>query len=144
MYNQLEKIPCEVKHITGGLCSVTFTMPENQINAFVLMLTSLSNLFRGLGWRAKTNLDAIHERNQLKEPQRQARLELYEKETCAMYKEYINKGNTPRESLSLTVSQISNRFEFSSYDIVKTCLTKNKLLKNTGFYASRHKLSDAQ
>lgn len=136
-YSDLENIPCEVKYLSTGLCSVTFVMPEHQINGFVLMLSSLAGLFRGLGWKAKTNIDSIHQRNESKKIEHDKLIARFESDTVETFRALVESGVSPRESLSLTVSRIHCQYEFSSYEIVKNCLTKNKCLKKTGFYKEK-------
>ena len=139
---QLETLPCEVINCNQGLATISITLPSDQINGFVALLTSLAVLFRGLGWKTKTNIEAIHERENLKSADRNERLLAFESVVCESFQEYLKKGNTPREALSLTVSSVHTQYEFSSYDIVKNCLSKNKLLKKTGFYKNRHKYDE--
>jgi len=136
-YTDLETMPCHVEHLPDGICSVTFTMPESQINSFVLMLSSLAGLFRGLGWKAKTNIDAIHARNMEKQETKNLLIQEFEKATVASFNDFMETAKTPPEALSLTVANIKCRYEFASYDIIKKCLIKNKCLKNTGFYKKR-------
>lgn len=139
LINQIENIPCQVVPAGHGLATITFTLPEESINAFVALLTSLAGLFRGLGWKSKTNIDCIHERIEQKKPVVEAlRLE-YENAVISVYSDFLRKGETPRCALSLTASKIIEQYKFSSFDQVKNCLTKNKMLKKTGFYKSRHK-----
>jgi len=136
----LETIPCDIRPSLDGNCQVTFTIPETEINAFVMMLNGLSSLFKSLAWKQKTNIDAIHMRNEAKAAQIEAYQREYETAVCETYSEYFKREQNSRVAFSLTVSKIKNRFENSSYDNVKKCLTKNKLLKKTGFYSSRYKI----
>lgn len=131
---QFELMPCEVKYLSEGICSITFTLPEGQINAFVLMLTSLGSLFRNLGWKAKINIDSIHERNLIKEKESLNKIIQFENDVVALFKKLTLTSTSPREALSLTVSQIFEQYPFSSFDIVKLVLTRHKCLKKTGFY----------
>lgn len=135
----IQNIPCEIKAVNADICSVTFTLPVTQINAFVLLMSSLTVMLRGLGWKVKTNNDLIHAKIKKDEPETVKFHQEYEEKVLTTYNDYINKGNTPRESLSLTVSYVAKLYPFSSFDIVKNCLSKNKMLKKTGFYKSRHK-----
>jgi hypothetical protein len=134
----IESIPCEVKNVTADLVQVTFTLPACHINDFVMMLSSMTQLFRGLGWKAKTNRDGVLLRHAQREPEIAKRNEEYEKAVCDCFLKNIKRSETPREALSLTVSQIFQDYPFSSYDIVKNCLTRNKMLKKSGFYKARH------
>lgn len=137
----IQNIPCKFENIDNNLCNVTFTMPVQYLNAFVLMLQSLSTLLKGVGWQAKCEIES----NRSRSPERQAEIaqfqEHFESACCEMFTKYLNGGSSSREAFSLTVSMIKKDFPFSSYDIVKKCLTKNKLIKKTGFYASRHKMT---
>lgn len=137
VYRQIETLPCDVRQVQEGLFSVTFTMPENQIKHFVAILNSLTGLFQNMNWKAKTNMDAIHIRNAAAQIEHDKILEQYEKYTLLTYQTFVDAGNSSREALSLTVSKVHERYAFSSYDNIKKCLTKNKLLKNTGFYKTR-------
>lgn len=140
LLNQIESIPCQVSCTGNGFATVTFTLPEENINGFVALLTSLASLFRGLGWKTKTNIDAIHARNKATESERNNRIQEFEDYVCLIFSDFAKTVNNPRECLSLTASRVHMKYDFSSYDIVKNCLSKNKLLKNTGFYKSRHKI----
>ena len=140
LYTDIENIPCQILSSNNGYSTISFTLPDVNVNAFVLLLTSLSSLFRGLGWKTKTNLDAIHERTAASKPFNDQRLLDYENAVVKTFADFIKKGEEPRAALSLTVSAVITQFEFSSFDNVKKCLTKNKLLKKTGFYKSRHKI----
>lgn len=142
--SQIENLPCQIVSCSDGLATITFTMPENQIDGFVALLSSLSILFRGLGWKTKTNIEAIHQREKLAQPERESRLLAFEKSVCDTFIDYVSKSSNPREALSLTVSAVGYVYEFSSYEIVKNLLTKNKLLKKTGFYKSKHKFFPAE
>jgi hypothetical protein len=130
----IQNLPCNIKHIDQHNCLVTFTLPIDHVNAFVAMLSGMAGLFRGLAWKAKTNIDAIHERNLQKQKDIDALIAAYELVVCEMFKNYVNAGEQPRTAFSLTVSNIKKDFINSSYDNVKRVLTKNKLLKKTGFY----------
>ncbi len=138
-YQVAMSIPCEVKHIDTENVAITFVLPAAHINSFVLMLQSMAELFRGLGWKAKTNRDGIHLRTKENEAQIKDRNERYYKFVCDTFTDQLAKSKNAREALSLTVSLAIIDYPFSSYDIVKNCLSKNKLLKNTGYYKSRHK-----
>lgn len=136
-YSEMENMPCHVEYLQDGVCSVTFTLPESQINAFVLMLTSLSSLFRGLGWKAKTNIDAIHERNVQRIESQNTLIKEFENATIDAFKKFSDSGYNAKEAVSLTVANIKLRYAFASYDIIKKCLIKNKSLKSTGYYKKR-------
>lgn len=135
----IETIPAEIHSQNNGNASVTFFLPEEHINAFILLLNSLESLFRGIAWKQKTDIDAIHARTDSQIAKVNERNEEYKNAVCRLFVEFVTAGNTPREALSLTVSQIYEDYSFSNYEIVRNCLTKNKLLKKTGFYAERHK-----
>lgn len=137
--HQLETIPCNIVSSSDGLATVTFTIPEEHINGFVAMLNSLATLFRGLGWKTKTNIDAIHQREDRRAPGREQRIQQFETSCVETFQSYIKKGDTPREAFSLTVSAIKYIYEFSSYEIVRNVLTKHKLLKKTGYYKNTSK-----
>ncbi|MBT1071620.1 hypothetical protein [Pelotalea chapellei] len=136
-HHPISKLPCDVKMIESGLYSVTFIMPESQISPFVGILNSLTDLLQGLSWRVKTNIDGIHARNAVQQIKNDEILVEYEKHAVTVFQTLVNKGNSPRESLSMTVSKVHEKFPFSSFDSIKKILTKNKLLKNTGFYKSK-------
>jgi hypothetical protein len=135
--NQIESLPCSVQ-VNSGLATITFTMPEENVNAFVALLSSLANLFRGLCWKTKTNIDAIHERINTTLEEREQRLKDYETCVADTFKTFLLNGISPKEALSRTIISVKEPYPFASYDNVKSCLTKNKLLKKTGFYKSRH------
>lgn len=132
--SQLENLPCKVDVEQSGLASVTFTLPEEQVTGFVAVLTSLSTLFRGVAWKTKTNNDSIHRRNLASLPERLNRIGEFEMCCEETFLSYLKNGDSPRECLSLTVSAVSSKFEFASYDIIKNVLTKKRLLKKTGYY----------
>lgn len=137
--HELETVTSEIHSLNNGESAVTFYLPEEHIQAFVLLLNSLEGLFRGIAWKQKTDIDAIHARTRLQVAKVNERNKQYENDVCALFVDLIKQGNTPREALSLTASQIYETYEFSNYTIIKNCLTKNKLLKKTGFYSERHK-----
>lgn len=140
----LENLPCEYSYINDKTCKITFTLNPEILPAFVLIMQSMTGLFRGLVWRGKTNIDAIHERVNESAPVIEAKRNIYDRKTCAYFNQYIEDGKNPKESLSLTVEKLKKEYGYASYDNVKYCLSKNKLLKKTGFYKSRHKYSFPQ
>lgn len=89
---ELENIPSEIHHLNNGNCSVTFYLPEEHINAFVLLLNSLAALFRGIVWKQKTNIDAIHARTTTQIANINERKEQYENAVCKLFVEYIKSG----------------------------------------------------
>ena len=138
---RISSIPYEVKPVDKETVALTLVMPIANVNAIVMMLSCFYDLFKGLSWKAKTNPATLSARaKEIHAESRDITAE-YENAVVKMYVQYIDKNNTPRESLSLTASKISETYDFSSFDMVKSCLTKNKLLKNTGFYKSRHKIT---
>ncbi len=136
----IENLPCKVEYINNGFCSVTFNIEESELNGFVLMLNGLSGLFRSLKWKSKINIDVIHANNEKKKEKQNEDMKHFENDVCKMYSELFIREQNSRVAFSLTVSKIKNQYAFSSYDIVKNCLTKNKYLKKTGFYSNRHKI----
>lgn len=136
---EIQNIPTDVQILNDAYAIVSFTIPTDAIRPFMFMFQSLSGLMQNVAWKVKTNESLIHSRNEKQKSAIEERQVDYEKAVIETYKNYINQGNTPRESLSMTTSALNNHYSFSSYDNVKKMLTKNKLLKNTGFYGSRHK-----
>ncbi len=136
----IENLPSTVSFCENGFATITITLPEEHVNGFVALLTSLASLFRGLCWKQKTNIEGIHARNKLKEEEKKQVLQAFEDDVCRTFKDYTKTSSNCREAVSLTASSIIQKYEFSSYDIVRNCLTKNKLLKKTGYYKSRHKI----
>jgi deoxyadenosine/deoxycytidine kinase len=136
---QIENIPCNVSYINNGLCSITFQIPQSDLSSFVAILSGLSGLFRSCSYKAKINDEIIHERIEKKQPDIEKRNREFEADCCKMYCDYLKREQNPWLAFSLTVSKIKTMYDFSSYDIVKKCLTKNKYLKKTGFYSNRHK-----
>jgi hypothetical protein len=134
-----ERIPHKVDIIDPETSSVTFIIPAASVRAFVAVFSSFAELFRSVDWKQRTHPKAIAARNASRACEIDLHVEKYETAVISTYKEFLSQGNTPRESLSLTATKIGEHFVFSSYDMVKSCLQKNKLLKNTGFYKSRHK-----
>lgn len=130
----IQNIPCSVDVVDDDLCNVTFTLPTSQIQAFIMMFSSITHLLRGIGWKVKTNDRLIEKRNKMKEAEI---LKFNQEFNSAVVTSFLSNMETcvsPREALSCTLSEINNRFEFASYDIIRNALIKNKLLKNTGFY----------
>lgn len=134
-----DRIPHTVEIIDENTSSVTFILPSASIRAFIAVILSFADLFRAVEWKQKIHPHAIATRNDSRLENIDAHVEKYETAVISTYKEYLSQGNTPRESLSLTATKIGDHFAFSSFDMVKNCLSKNKLLKNTGYYKSRHK-----
>lgn len=134
---EINNIPCEFKHLNNNQCAITFTLDSNIIPAFVALMQSLASLFTGLAWKQKTNLEQVRQRIKESEPERESYRQEYENTVCAIFNNYIEKGENPRVSLSLTISSVHSQYPNSSYDNVKNCLTKNKLLKKTGFYKQK-------
>lgn len=137
----IENTNCKVEYLSNGYCSATFYIEERQINQFVAMMNGLTSLFRTLTWKAKTNDDLIHKHIAEKKTDHEKVILAFENDVCRLFQEYSEREQNSRLALSLTVSKIKIQYDFSSYDIVKNCLTKNKLLKKTGFYKSRHKIT---
>lgn len=135
----IQNIPCEVNPINEEFCTLTFTLPTQYINDFMMVFSSLSNLMHGIRWKIKTNEKLIKERIAKKKPEIDAINERYENDLCLLYQKHFETEQNPRVALSLTVSEINKTYPFSCYDICKKLLTKNKLLKKTGFYKSRAK-----
>jgi len=134
---QIESMICEVKSVENGMATITLCMPQEFVSGFVALLASLAGLFRGLGWKIKTNIDAIHQREQVRLQGAASRMAKFDESVMQSYGDFILKGYSPKDSIKLTVKAVSYVYEFSSYDIVKNILSKNKLLKNTGFYSSK-------
>lgn len=136
----IDQIPCKVEYLDCGDCAVTFNISEKDVIGFVTMLNGLTGLFRSLNWKAKTNIDSIRSRLYVQKTEQEKLVICFENDACRMYTDFFEREQNSRLALSLTVSKIKNQYDFSSYDIIKNCLTKNKLLKKTGFYKSRHKI----
>lgn len=135
----ITRIPHEVKTIDAETVALTFYLPAASLNAFIMMFSCFADLFRGVAWKAKTNPKTIQIRNEAKQADIEKMTERYNAAVIKIFMQYIDKGNTARQAMSLTVSEVHKEFPFSSFDQVKNCLSKNKLLKNTGYYKSRHK-----
>lgn len=138
----INRIPHEVKVIDEETTSVTFILPSCAVKGFVMMFMCFADLFRSVDWKQRTHPKGIQLRNDKKRPEIEETIQRYENAVLSTFKTYCENGNTPRESLSLTVSKVSEHFPYSSYDMVKNCLSKNKMLKKTGFYKSRHKYEE--
>jgi len=137
---KLETIPCNIAAIGPGISNVTFTLPDEEVHSFVLMLTGLAGLFKSVSFKQKCDIDAVHMRIEQQKAEVEQYQQEYENAVCAMYAEFYKREQDSRLAFSLTVLKIKNKYPNSSYDIVKNCLTKNKLLKKTGFYKNRHKI----
>jgi hypothetical protein len=131
---QLETLPCTVKLSDSGLADITFTLPQDQISGFICLLSSLVIMFRNLRWKTKIDIDSIHAREALKTPDRNERLLAFETAVCERYMKYVSNGCDAREAFSCTLSSVQDDFEFAKWDHVRNILTKNKLLKKTGYY----------
>lgn len=136
---KMNQIPCNVEVLNDAYSIVSFTIPTDCIRSFVLMFESLSSLMKNVQWKIKTDDKLIHSRNEKKQQAIDDRVNEYNSRTIETFKTYLNQGVDAREAFSLTVSAMGKQYAFSSYDNIKNVLTKNKLLKNTGFYKSRHK-----
>jgi hypothetical protein len=102
----LGQTPCDVKYLPNNMCQVTFTIHQQEITMFQLIFETLSVVFKNLAWKAKTNIDAVHQRisdNQLKND---AIVFQYESEVVDMFKAQSQQTISPREAFSLTVSLI--------------------------------------
>lgn len=138
----VSRIPHSVEVIDEETTSVTFVLPSCAAKGFIMMFMSFADLFRSVDWKQRMHPRGIQLRNEKKKPEIEEMAQRYENAVITTFKTYCDNGNTPRESLSLTVSKVHEHFPFSSYDMVKTCLSKNKMLKKTGFYKSRHKFDE--
>lgn len=134
---EINNIPCDFRHLDDNQCAVTFTLPADIIPAFVALMQSLASLFTGLAWKQKTNLEQVRQRIKASEPERMQYKQDYENKVCAIFNDYVEKGENPRTALSLTASAMHPEYPNSCFDTVKNCLTKNKLLKKTGFYKQK-------
>lgn len=132
----IEQTPCNVKYLQHDMCQVTFTIHQQDIQAFQLMFSSFATLFKNLAWKAKTNIHVIHQRIQENQSRTQTFIEEYENSVCCSFKDLCQE-NEPRVAFSLLVSSIKEDYPNSSYDQCKQILTKHKLLKKTGFYKTR-------
>ena len=131
------KLPSTVKYVGNGVCDLTITLPEKQINNFLSFLESMGELIKGITWRAKNDIDSIHERIEQQRPEMEKNRKEFENAVCKTYQGFIDRGETPRAALSISVAYLKQRYEFSTFNDVNHILTHNKLLKKTGFYKNR-------
>ena len=127
-------LPCRVVSSADGLTTLEITMPSHLINSFILLMQSLTGLFQSVSWKERSDPDGIMTREKKRLVDNETRIKAFEMSVLETFDSYIKKGDNPRAALSLTASAVKYVYEFSSYDIIKNILTKNKRLKNTGGY----------
>lgn len=118
---------------------ITVDITEQQLASFRELSESITRLFSQLKWGEHVSIENVHARIAQNQSAVDAHFVNYERDVCDTFIDLLESGNSPRESLSLTVSEMADNYPQSSYDNVKKILTKNKLIKNTGFYSTKHK-----
>lgn len=124
MINQIENIPVTVEACSHGFSTITFTLPDEHINAFVGMLNAFAGLFRAVSWKSKTNIDGIHQREVKRISGNAEKMMKFEQLVVDTFAGHLHSGYSPRESLTLTVSGVKYIHDFASYQIIKNILGK--------------------
>lgn len=133
----VDDVPYDVKPLQDGLCAVTFILRSDYIQTFAIFLSSMTGLMGRVAWKYKSNPELSAQRIAAQQDAVDASIEQYRECVLAVFNNFLEEGESPREALSLTVSRVSEQYPQSSFDNVKKILTKAKLLKNTGYYKRR-------
>lgn len=137
---QFDQIPTDVTVLNDEFSLISFTLPTDSIRPFMFMFQSLASLMQTVQWKHKTDLTLIQARNEKKQAAIDERVLNCNVLIIDTFKQLISEGKEPREALSLTIKKAQIDYGFASYDYCKKLLIKNKYVKNTGFYKSRHKI----